>query len=98
HQTFHERATSMLVEDTPTFANWNQDETALEKDYASQLPSEVGPALVASAYAIGDLYASVPPESWSRRGFRSDGSEFTREPLGRYQLHDVVHHLHDVQA
>lgn len=98
HQLFHERATSMLDEDTPTFANWNQDETALEKDYAHQLPSVVGPALVASAYAIGDLYASVPESSWGRRGIRSDGSQFTVESLGRYQLHDVVHHLHDVQG
>jgi hypothetical protein len=27
---------------------------------------------------------------------RSNGSEFTVESLGRYHLHDVVHHLHDV--
>ena len=47
--------------------------------YASQLPSIVGPTLVAAAYAVGDLYASVPPLSWHRRGVRSDGSEFTVE-------------------
>ena len=28
---------------------------------------------------------------------RSNGSEFTVESLGRYHLHDVVHHLHDVR-
>jgi SAM-dependent methyltransferase len=98
HQIFHDRASSMLVEDTPRFADWDQDETAVEHHYAGQLASIVGPTLVAAAYAVGDLYASVPTWSWHRRGIRSDGSEFTVESLGRYHLHDVVHHLHDVRA
>jgi SAM-dependent methyltransferase len=97
HQVFHDRVSTMLVEDTPHFENWDQDETALDKRYDSQMPSIVGPTLVASAYAVGDLYASIPPLSWHRRGIRSDGSEFTVESLGRYHLHDVVHHLHDVR-
>lgn len=97
HQLFHDRVSLMLAQDAPRFANWDQDQTALDKDYAGQLPSIVGPTLVASAYAVGDLYASVGPLSWRRRGFRSDGSEFTIDSLARYHLHDVVHHLHDVQ-
>ncbi len=97
HQVFHDRVSSMLVEDTPHFPNWDQDQSAVEGRYASQLPSIVGPTLVAAAYAVSDLYASVPPLSWHRRGVRSDGSEFTVESLGRYHLHDVVHHLHDVR-
>lgn len=97
HQLFHDRVSSMLVEDTPHFPNWDQDETAVRSRYSSQLPSIVGPTLVAAAYAVSDLYASVPPLSWHRRGVRSDGSEFTVESLGRYHLHDVVHHVHDVR-
>jgi SAM-dependent methyltransferase len=97
HQVFHDRVSSMLVEDTPHFPNWDQDRSAVEGRYAAQLPSIVGPTLVAAAYAVSDLYASVPPLSWHRRGVRSDGSEFTVESLGRYHLHDVVHHLHDVR-
>jgi len=97
HQLYHDRVTQMLAEDDPEFANWDQDETAVEGRYADQLPSIIGPTLVAAAYAIGDLYDSVPPLSWHRRGRRSDGSEFTIETLARYQLHDVVHHLHDVR-
>jgi hypothetical protein len=38
----------------------------------------------------------VPADAWDRPGVRSNGSEFTVESLGRYHLHDVVHHLHDV--
>jgi hypothetical protein len=87
----------MLAEDDPLFENWDQDLAADEGRYADQLPSIVGPTLVAAAYAISDLYASVPPLLWQRRGRRSDGHSFTVESLARYQLHDVVHHLHDVR-
>ncbi len=97
HQVFHDRVSSMLTEETPHFPDWNQDESAVEGRYASQLPSIVGPTLVAAAYAVADLYGSVPTLSWHRRGVRSDGSDFTVESLGRYHLHDVVHHLHDVR-
>ncbi|HEY3528015.1 MAG TPA: methyltransferase domain-containing protein [Nocardioides sp.] len=97
HQIYHDRVSQMLADDDPLFENWDQDRSAEEGRYADQLPSIVGPTLVAAAYAMSDLYASVPPLSWHRRGRRSDGHAFTIESLARYQLHDVVHHLHDVR-
>jgi SAM-dependent methyltransferase len=97
HQIYHDRVTLMLTEDNPLFDNWDQDASAVQGQYAEQLPSIIGPTLVAAAYAMSDLYDSVPPLAWHRRGRRSDGHEFTVETLARYQLHDVVHHLHDVR-
>jgi protein-L-isoaspartate O-methyltransferase len=97
HQIYHDRVTLMVNEENPAFADWDQDRAAVEGRYAGQLPSIIGPTLVAAAYAISDLYDSVPPLSWHRRGRRSDGHQFTVESLARYQLHDVVHHLHDVR-
>jgi SAM-dependent methyltransferase len=97
HQVYHERVSLMLAEDDPLFEDWDQDRSAAEGRYDEQLPVIVGPTLVAAAYAISDLYDSVPPLAWQRRGRRSNGSEFTIETLARYQLHDVVHHLHDVR-
>jgi SAM-dependent methyltransferase len=96
HQVFHERLAAMLTEERPHFANWDQDATAVEKRYAEQIPAIVGPTLVAAAYAVGDLYASVSGDAWDRRGYRSDGAAFTVATLGRYHYHDVFHHLHDV--
>jgi len=96
HQVFHERLTAMMTEHEPHFANWDQDTTAVERRYDQQVPAIVGPTLVASAYAVGDLYASVPDDDWGRKGIRSDGSVFNIASLGRYHLHDIEHHLHDV--
>ena len=98
HLLFAERVRLMLEEDEPTFANWDQDETAVASDYGSQDPAVVAVQLVAAAEAVADLYASVPDDARGRRGLRSDGSEFTVETIGAYHLHDDVHHLHDVSA
>ena len=86
----------MMTEHEPHFANWDQDATAVERRYDQQVPAIVGPTLVASAYAVGDVYASVPDDDWGRKGIRSDGSVFNIASLGRYHLHDIEHHLHDV--
>jgi hypothetical protein len=98
HVLFAERVRLMLEEDGPTFANWDQDATALERDYGSQDPDVVATELVAAARSVAVLYATVGDDTRGRRGVRSNGDEFTVESLGRYHLHDVVHHLHDVGA
>ena len=95
---FEGRLRLMLEEDDPLFANWDQDETALAEDYAAQLPSEVSTQLVAAGRAIAATFAAVPDDAWERTGRRSNGSVFTVTTLAQYFLHDVVHHLHDVQG
>ncbi len=95
---FGERIELMLDQDDPQFANWNQDDTALEHDYAAQDPVTVADELVAAGDVIARIFDSVADDSWDRSGRRSDGSSFTVATLGQYFLHDVVHHLHDVQG
>lgn len=97
HLLFAERVRLMLDRDEPRFANWDQDVTAVESRYDRQDPAVVARELLDAAAAVADLYESVPPGAWSRRGYRSNGSEFTVETLGIYHLHDVVHHLWDVE-
>ena len=96
HLVFAQRVRLMLTEDEPTFPNWDQDATALEKRYDRADPVEVAGELLEAAVAAADAYDGVPPEAWDRRGLRSNGSTFTVESLGRYHLHDVVHHTWDV--
>ena len=97
HRIFEQRVTLMLAEDDPVFPNWDQDATALADDYASQDPAEVARDLVVAAHRVADVYAAVRDGLWSRRGLRSNGSEFTVATIAVYHVHDVVHHAWDVR-
>jgi hypothetical protein len=88
----------MLNEADPHFENWDQDKTALEDDYPSQVPTEVADELRAAAEALAFRFDSVAAGEWSRRGFRSDGAAFTVTSFAQYLMHDPVHHLWDVGA
>ena len=81
---FGERLDLMLDEDGPQFANWDQDETAAVE-------------MAASLGALADGYDAVRADQWDRQGFRSNGSIFTVESLGRYMVHDLVHHVWDIE-
>ena len=96
HRIFNHRVQLMLAEDEPRFPNWDQDETAIADDYASQDPAAVASELFDAASIAADTYASVPAGAWTRRGLRSNGSEFTISSIAVYHLHDIVHHAHDV--
>ena len=96
YQLFDARLVRMLTEAEPTFANWDQDETAIAERYAEADPEEVADELEAAAQRFAARLADLLPEQWSRRGRRSDGAEFTVATFAQYFLHDVVHHLWDV--
>jgi hypothetical protein len=96
HRVFNHRVRLMLDEVDPQFPNWDQDETALSDDYGSQDPAVVATELFDAASIVADTYTAVPADAWSRRGLRSNGSEFTIATIAIYHLHDIVHHAHDV--
>ncbi len=98
HRIFAGRVQLMLDEDVPRFPNWDQDETALHDGYASQRPATVADEVRSAAAAVADLYDAVSSDAWSRRGSRSNGSQFTIATLSLYHLHDVVHHAWDVTS
>lgn len=98
HRLFDQRVALMLDHDDPVFENWDQDATAVEHRYGEQDVATVRIELVEAAGAVAGRYAAVTGDWWQRTGRRSNGSEFTIETLGRYHLHDVVHHLYDVRS
>ena len=97
-RVFGVRLQRMLDEDDPLFENWDQDETALAERYWAQEPAAVARELAESGGQIAAAFAAVPGDAWPRPGTRSNGSVFTVETLGRYFVHDLVHHAHDVGA
>jgi DinB superfamily len=96
YRLFDARLVQMLSEDTPTFTNWNQDETAIKERYREQDPEVVADELEATAQGFVARIQSLTPEQYRRRGIRSDGAEFTVVTFLQYFLHDVIHHLWDV--
>ncbi|MDO7866983.1 DinB family protein [Nocardioides jiangxiensis] len=98
HRIFAERLVLMLETDNPRFPNWDQDATAVEERYAEQDPAVVAAELVEAAAHVASIYDGVHGDQWSRPGTRSNGSVFTVDTIGRYHLHDDVHHLDDVHG
>ncbi|GAA3685236.1 maleylpyruvate isomerase N-terminal domain-containing protein [Nocardioides ginsengisoli] len=97
HRVFAGRVEQMLTEADPLFANWDQDDTARAERYDEQVAADVLPALAEAAELAAARYDAVPDDAWGRPGRRSNGSVFTVDTLGRYHLHDLVHHRWDVR-
>jgi hypothetical protein len=95
---FDQRLNLMLSEDDAQFANWNQDQAAIDGEYGSADPRTVADELEAEGATIAESFARVREEDWERTGTRSNGSAFTVLTFSQYFLHDVVHHLHDVDG
>jgi hypothetical protein len=95
---FDQRLNLMLDGDNVRFENWDQDRTAVDKDYANADPAVVSAELTAEGQQIAESFAGVREAEWGRKGLRSNGAEFTVLTLAQYFLHDVVHHLHDVDG
>ncbi|HET9871185.1 MAG TPA: DinB family protein [Propionibacteriaceae bacterium] len=90
------RLALMLVEDYPTFAYWDQDETAIAENYLEADPDEVAAELVEAAESFIARLQPLSPAQLERRGRRSDGAEFTVTTFAQYFFHDIFHHLWDV--
>ena len=91
-----ERLELMLTTDDPLYPNWDQDATAVEERYGEQDPVTVMEQLAAAATLLAMRFAALTDDEWQRPGRRSDGAAFTVDSFARYFLHDVEHHLHDV--
>lgn len=97
YQLSDERLSRMLKKKHPTFADWDQNHAAVEGDYANAEPDKVAYRLAATAGKVADLLDKVRDDRWQRTGERSDGARFTVESFAIYILHDVSHHLWDVE-
>jgi hypothetical protein len=97
-RVFEHRVELMLGNDEPAFDNWDQDEAAKVDRYERQDPAVVAADIGSAADRLARTFLRVPPGDWDRAGIRSNGSRFTVLTLGRYLLHDLRHHLHDVEA
>lgn len=97
-ELYDQRLGLMLDQDGPQYPNWDQDVTAVEKNYRAADPNVVKGELVEWAETLASRFDAVRGDDWQRTGYRSDGAAFTIDSFARYLLHDPVHHLWDVGA
>ncbi|QGN35203.1 DinB family protein [Microlunatus sp. Gsoil 973] len=95
-ELYDARLVMMLIEDTPTFKNWDQDEAAIVGDYARLDPDRVAEEIAGYSATLVARIRALEDSQLDRRGTRSDGAEFTVRTFLQYLLHDIVHHLWDV--
>ncbi|MCF8590496.1 DinB family protein [Gordonia liuliyuniae] len=96
HTVMRERLELMLTVTPATFANWDQDEAAVDGRYGEQDPGVVADRLEANAAAFATAYRAVADDEWEREGLRGNGAAFTVWSLAAYALHDLEHHRVDV--
>lgn len=91
--------TTVVVTDSgvPMFANWDQDATALAENYPAADTAVVAAELADAAETAARAFESVPVAERERAALRSNGSAFTVDSMARYFVHDLVHHVHDVE-
>jgi hypothetical protein len=80
------------------FADWDQDQTALEQEYWRADPDVVAAEVTAAFEAAATAYARPAGTQWEWPALRSNGSPFTARTLALYFTHDIRHHLWDVNA
>ncbi len=98
YKLFGDRFDKMLKKKNPKFRDWDQNKAAVKGKYHSQEPDQVAYELAVAAGGLADRFDKLSDDGWAETGQRSDGVSFTVETLGRYLLHDVFHHINDVEA
>lgn len=80
---FRGRIALVLDQDDPTFPNWEQDATAIERSYGQQNPQVVATELQQSLDALIEQLDAIPDGAWDRPALRDNGSRFTLVTLVR---------------
>jgi hypothetical protein len=95
---YRERIGLMVNTVDPLYANWDQDAAAVAAAYNRQDPAVVATELADAASALADDFDALSSADWTRVGRRSDGARFSVSSISRYLLHDLEHHLWDVDG
>lgn len=93
-----DRVGAMLDSDRPTFANYDGEAEAVAGKFWAADPALVSEQIGDSMDRTLFIYGRVGEADWERVGLRGDGVEMTVAGLSRYLLHDLEHHLVDVDG
>lgn len=95
---FRARIKAMLLHDTPSYPDWDQEVAAAEGRYSELSANDVADSLRTRADDIFLDVENLTTEEFQRTGLRSDGHVFTIESLLQYFFHELAHHWWDVSG
>lgn len=93
-----QRVAAMLAEDEPTYDDFDGEAAVRQHEYWRADPTELAEGLESATAGTREILARVGPEDWGRTGRRGDGYVFSIGTLCQYIVHDVEHHLIDVDG
>lgn len=91
------RIDRMLVDDAADLGWWDHEAAAIEEDYNAQVPVLVIEQMTANGRAFAAVLDRVGDDEWDREATRRAGETFTIRGIGRFVLHEVVHHRVDAE-
>ncbi|WP_182173037.1 DinB family protein [Flaviflexus equikiangi] len=89
---------ALILNDQKTFDDFDGEREAVEGRYAEADPEIVVEELAELIESTVAVYGRVGETDWGRAGYRTDGRALTIADLSRYLLHDLEHHLADVEG
>lgn len=93
-----DRLAAMLEADNPTYADFDGEAAVREREYWRARAASLAGQLVRHTGRTREILGRVGDADWDRTGRRGDGYVFTVATLCQYIVHDVEHHLHDVDG
>ena len=93
-----DRIAAMLDRAEPTYDDFDGEAAVVEHGYWRSDPDDLARRLVATTARTLKVLDRVGPADRDRTGRRGDGYVFTVASLCQYIVHDVEHHLGDVDG
>lgn len=92
------RIRNMVAQEDPTFQNYDGDASAAENQTWAADPAVVAREIKQATTEVLATLDALEPADWQRAGHRSDAVVFTVGSLCQFIVHDVEHHLWDVNG
>ncbi|MFD2093961.1 DinB family protein [Blastococcus deserti] len=93
-----DRVLRTQAEEQPQFVPMDRDRRAVDEDYNGQDPARVAGELRSAGAAIAALLDGLDGSGWARTGVYNYPTAAVRDVdwIARHTLHEVIHHLMDV--
>lgn len=97
-RVLRERVTLILDEDNPTFPDYDGEAEAVSGKFWSADPDTTADEIAREAAKTASVFSRVGESDWEKAGLRGDGKRMSIAGLSRYLIHDLEHHLVDVDG